>query len=146
LVLGGDPALWNGDRELGDGPLDPGRRALHELALAQRKAGVALCLCGKGAEAEVFERLDRGPERSLRGRHLAAWRFDDQPRSEQLKSLAAELGIELGSVIYIGTDPEECAEVEVACPEIVTLELPAEDGAIPAFLRNIWVFDPPWER
>jgi len=87
---------------------------------------------------EVFEqRLDM----PLRREHFAALRLNWRPKSENLKSLAQELGLGLDSFVFVDDNPVECAEVEANCPEVLALQLPVEPELIPAFIEHCWVFD-----
>ncbi|HTQ80168.1 MAG TPA: condensation domain-containing protein, partial [Thermoanaerobaculia bacterium] len=87
IALDCDQTLWRG--VCGEeGPsgvvLDPARRFLQELALAQQQAGVLLCLCSKNQEEDVWRTFDERHDFPLRREHLAAWRIDWSPKSENL--------------------------------------------------------------
>jgi len=43
--------------------------------------------------------------------------------------------------VFVDDNPVECAEVRGGCPEVLILELPAEDGEIPRALDHFWAFD-----
>jgi FkbH-like protein len=51
------------------------------------------------------------------------------------------LQLPLESFIFLDDNAVECAEVQSACPQVLTLQLPAAPGAISAFLEHIWAFD-----
>ena len=144
LALDCDQTLWQGVCAE-DGPegvvLDAGRRRLQEWAVAQRQAGMLLCLCSKNQEADVFGTFDRRPDFPLRRAHLAAHRIDWSPKSASLRGLAAELGLGLDSFVLIDDSPIECAEVRAGCPEVTVLELPADGREIPRTLQHFWACD-----
>ncbi len=144
IVLDCDQTLWSGVCGE-DGPegvrLDPPRRALQEFMLAQRNAGMLLAIASKNNEEDVWAAFDAHPEMPLGKAHFVAWRIDWNAKSENLKSLAAELGIGLDTVIFVDDNPAECAEVEARLPEVVTLALPSDAGRIPEFLKHVWAFD-----
>jgi FkbH-like protein len=144
LVLDCDQTLWRGVCGE-DGPLgvvlDPARRRLQELAVAQQQAGMLLCLCSKNQEEDVWSVFDRRPEFPLRREHLTAWRISWERKSESLASLARELNLGLDSFVLIDDNPVECAEVRANCPQAVVLELPAEEEEITRTLRHFWAFD-----
>jgi FkbH-like protein len=77
----------------------------------------------------------------LRRDHIAAWRVNWRPKSENIQSLARELGIGLDSFIFIDDDPLECTKVRQECPEILTLQLPPNTESIPRFLKHVWALD-----
>jgi FkbH-like protein len=146
IALDCDHTLWRGVCGE-DGPegvvLDEPRRRLQELMLAQRQAGLLLCLCSKNQEEDVWSTFDRRPDFPLRRRDLTAWRINWSPKSENLRGLAAELGLGLDSFVFVDDNPVECAEVRAACPQVMVLELPAGEEEIPRVLRHYWAFDHP---
>jgi len=139
-----DQTLWKGvvvEDGVSGIEVDPARRALQEFLVAQHNQGMLLTLCSKNNESDVFEVFDRRPEMVLRRDHIAASRINWQPKSENLRSLAQEMKLGLDSFILVDDSPLECAEVEANCPQVLTLELPAESARIPAFLKHVWAFD-----
>ena len=79
LVLDCDQTLWTG--VCGEvGPMgieiDEHRKALQDFAIAQRDAGILLCLCSKNTKEDVFEVFDKRTEMSLKRDHLTAWRIN----------------------------------------------------------------------
>ncbi len=52
-----------------------------------------------------------------------------------------ELQLGLDSFIFVDDNPQECAEVQAARPEVLTLPLPADPDEIPDFLQHVWAFD-----
>jgi FkbH-like protein len=144
IALDCDQTLWKGVCGE-DGPegvvLDEPRRRLQEFVLAQRQAGMLLCLCSKNQEEDVWTTFDRRPDFPLRRRDLTAWRINWSPKSENLRGLAAELGLGLDSFVLIDDNPVECAEVRAGCPQAMVLELPADEREIPKVLQHFWAFD-----
>ena len=146
IALDCDQVLWGGvcgeDGALGV-VLDPARRALQAFMLAQRDAGMLLCVCSKNNGEDVAAVFERRPEMPLKREQIAAWRTNWRPKSENLHALAAELGLGLDSFIFIDDDPLECAEVEAHCPGVLALQLPQEPQGIARFLAHVWAFDHP---
>jgi len=144
VVADCDQTLWAGVAGE-DGPLgvalDPPRRAVQELLVELHDAGFLVCLCSKNDGADVSAVLEARPDMPLRPEHLAARRVNWRPKSENLRSLAAELGLGLDSFVFLDDDPLERAEVRAACPEVITAELPTDPAKVPEFLRNFWAFD-----
>jgi FkbH-like protein len=144
IVLDCDNTLWKGI--VGEaGPvgveLDAPRRLLQELVLEQHERGMLICLCSKNNEADVLEVFERRPEMPLRMEHILAHRINWRPKSENLVSLAEELHLGLDSFVFVDDSPLECAEVKARCPDVLTVELPADPAAIPHALRHVWAFD-----
>jgi amino acid adenylation domain-containing protein/FkbH-like protein len=144
IALDCDNTLWAGVCGE-DGPkgirLDAPRKALQEFMRAQHDAGRLLATCSKNNEEDVREVFAQRLDMPLRSEHFTAWRLNWQPKSENLKSLAAELNLGLDSFVFIDDNPVECAEVEANCPGVTVLQLPDDPEAIPQFLKHCWVFD-----
>ena len=144
IVLDCDQTLWSGvcgeDGPNGIG-LEPHRLALQRFVLSQKEQGKLLCLCSKNNEEDVWHVFAQRPEMPLRRKHLAAWRLNWQSKSENIKSLARELGLGLDSFVLLDDNPVECAEVEANCPEVLALQLPEAPEMLPQFLNHCWIFD-----
>jgi FkbH-like protein len=143
IVLDCDNTLWRGVvGEDGVFGIDVSQRwqAVQEFMRAQQQAGMLLCLCSKNNEADVMPVFEQRSDMPLRLEHLVAWRINWLPKSENIKSLAAELNLGLDSFIFVDDNPVECAEVSTHCPEVLTLQLPI-DGDMKQFLNHVWAFD-----
>jgi FkbH-like protein len=144
IVLDCDRTLWNGvcgEDAIEDIPVDGPYRSLQEFTLAQRDAGMVLCICSRNNEADVLRVFDHHPHMVLRREHIASWRLNWARKSENLKSIADELDIATDSLVFVDDDPVECAEIRTELPEILTVQLPVRAEDIPRFLRHIWAFD-----
>ncbi|HEY9909108.1 MAG TPA: HAD-IIIC family phosphatase [Thermosynechococcaceae cyanobacterium] len=143
IVLDCDNTIWKGvvgEDGITGIEFTPGYRALQEFMIAQQQAGMVLCFCSKNNEADVLEVFEQRPEMPLKREHLVGWRINWLPKSQNIQSLAQELNLGLDSFIFIDDNPMECAEVQEACPEVLTLQLPIH-GDIPNFLNHVWAFD-----
>src|SRR4029077_3562019 len=45
------------------------------------------------------------------------------------------------SFIFIDDNPVDCGDVEINCPEVLTLRLPRDPASFASFFENIWAFD-----
>jgi FkbH-like protein len=144
IVLDCDQTLWTGVCGE-DGPmgirLDPPRRALQEFMRAQHDAGMLLCICSKNNEEDVTQVFERRTDMPVARTHIAAWRINWQPKSDNLKALAAELQLGLDSFIFVDDNPVECADVAMNCPGVLVLQLPEDVSIVPAWLSQVWEFD-----
>lgn len=146
IALDCDNTLWQGICGE-DGPenvvLDPPRRALHDCMLCQREDGMLLTLASKNNEEDVIETFAAHPEMPLQMRHFVTWRLNWQPKSTNLESTAAQLGLGLDSFLFIDDNPKECAELSDALPQVLTLALPSDIERTPHFLKHVWALDHP---
>ncbi len=144
IVLDCDHTLWRGvcgeDGACGV-QVDAAARALQDFVIAQRSAGMVVCLCSKNNEEDVWKVFEQNAGMVLRRSHIAAWRINWQPKSENIRSLAAELQLGLDSFIFLDDSAMECAEVEARCPEVLALRLPEQAQAASKLLSHLWAFD-----
>ncbi len=144
MALDCDDTLWSGICGE-DGPegvmIDAPRRALQDFMVAQRDAGMLLCLCSKNNEEDVIETFRVHPEMPLRLDQFVARRVNWEAKSVNLAALADELELGLDSFIFVDDNPQERAEVMADRPEVLTLPMPSEADEIPLFLKHVWAFD-----
>ena len=144
IVLDCDNTLWQGvcgeDGALGV-KVGPAHRALQEFMIAQRAAGMLVCLCSKNNEEDVWGVFEKNPGMLLKREHIVSSRINWQAKSENLRSLSAELQLGMDSFIFLDDSAVECAEVEARCPEVLTLQMPARDTDFKRFLSHVWAFD-----
>ncbi|MFS0838697.1 HAD-IIIC family phosphatase [Paenibacillus sp. 1P03SA] len=115
-------------------------REFQNYLLGKQQEGMLLVLVSKNNEEDVWNVLDKNPDMPLKKEHFAGTRINWNSKSENLLSLAEELGLGLDSFIFIDDSSLECAEVQMQCPEVLTLQLP-EERLIPAFLEHVWATD-----
>jgi FkbH-like protein len=142
IVLDCDNTLWQGI--CGEGPvqLTPPYRKLHEFMLRQRDEGVLLAIASKNNEDDVIAVLE-SKDCALKLDHFTSWQINWQAKSENLKTISEELSLALNSFLFLDDSPYECLEVRNSCPEVLTVPLPQDPEAIPAFLEHMWAFDRP---
>nr|AID65225.1 nonribosomal peptide synthetase [Cystobacter fuscus] len=139
-----DNTLWHG--VCGEeGPLGvelrPGHQALQRFLVERVAEGFLVVLCSKNVEHDVWEVFERNPGMILTRRHVAAARINWRPKSENLRELSRELGLGLGSFLFLDDSGVECEEVMSACPEVLALRVPADSEALPGVLTHLWAFD-----
>jgi FkbH-like protein len=95
---------------------------LHEALLCLKQRGIVLACVSKNDEATVRE-LWKYPghyprERLLTPDDFVAWRVNWQDKSENIRSLAQEIGFALGSFVFIDDHPIERDRVRQRLPEV----------------------------
>ncbi len=142
IVLDCDNTLWQGVYAEGSMLVTPPYRQLQEFMLRKMENGTLLALSSKNNEEDVMSAL-QSDGCLLRPEHFAAWQINWASKSENLKILANDLGLALDSFIFVDDSSLECLEVRNGCPEVLTVQLPAQPESIPEFLDHLWVFDRP---
>ena len=144
VILDLDNTLWTGVAGE-DGPqgvvIDDTRRFLQEFMLAQQKAGAVLCICSKNNEDDAWAVFRERNEMVRRLEHFVAHRINWDHKSNNIRSLAAELSLGLDSMVFVDDDSAVCAEVRHGCPQVSVIQLPADIRELPRLLRNLWIFD-----
>ncbi|NOX54346.1 MAG: HAD-IIIC family phosphatase, partial [Planctomycetes bacterium] len=144
VVVDCDNTLWRG--VVGEvGPervaFEDAHRELHAVLRRLIDGGMLVCLCSKNQEADVWSVFDQRPDFGLKREHIVASMINWQPKSQNLRILASRLNLGLDSFIFLDDNPVECAEVRANCPEVLTLQWPAEPDRCRRLLRHTWEFD-----
>jgi len=144
-----DNTLWGG--VVGEDGLDgialgadgAGRSfRLFQEQLARLKArGILLAVVSRNDERDVREVFERHPDMVLRSEDIAAWRVNWSDKSENLRSLASELGLGLDAFVFLDDDPAVRAEVASRVPEVRVIPMPADPTRYCETIERLWVFD-----
>ncbi|GCE15722.1 type I polyketide synthase [Tengunoibacter tsumagoiensis] len=112
-----------------------------QFLLQKRAEGFLLALCSKNNERDVWDVFATNEAMLLKQTDFVAWRINWQPKSHNVREMAAELNLGLDSFILFDDSVVECAEIMTHCPEVLTLQLPEDVQCIPQFLQHIWALD-----
>lgn len=143
VVLDCDNTLWEGvvgEDGVEGVRISESRRAFHELLASRQRAGMLLCLASKNIEADVIEVFERRSEMGLGLQDLVAHKINWQPKSVSVGELARELNLGLDSFVFLDDNPVEVAEMQAACPEVLSLQVPGE-AQLPEFIAGLWPLD-----
>lgn len=144
LVVDCDGTLWEGvaGEDGVDGLLvGEKQRAFQSLLVRQAQAGVAVCLCSKNQEADVWAVFDQHPAMVLKRDHIGFWRINWQPKSQNIRELATEIGVGLETIAFLDDNPLEREEVRSNCPAVLTVDLPVDWESRTAYLSQLWPMD-----
>ncbi len=151
LVLDLDNTLWGGvvgDQglegiELGDtSPRGEAFKAFQGYILTLQQRGVLLAVCSKNDHARAFEPFEKHPEMVLRPEHVVSFKANWQPKSENLRQIAAELNLGLDSLVFVDDNPAEIEIVRQFVPEVKTILLGEDPAAYVAQLKDCRYFEP----
>lgn len=144
LALDADNTLWRGviGEDGADGiELTPAHRSLQEMAANARRAGWLVVLVSKNNLEDLREAFRAHRDFPLGWDDLVAVEAGWGTKSESLRRLARTLNLGLDSFVFIDDSGAECAEVRGALPEVLVLQLPAEQERIARFVRHCWPVD-----
>jgi FkbH-like protein len=150
VVLDCDNTLWGG--VIGEDGRDgiqlssdtlPGAyfREFQRAILDLHARGVAVALCSKNDEADVFDVLDHHPDCLIRREHLAAWRINWNDKAHSIGEIADELNLGLDSLVFVDDSPQECALVTHALPAVLVRRTPNAPAELVNFLGREGLFD-----
>jgi FkbH-like protein len=147
-VVDADNTLWGGvvgeDGADGIDLLDngPGEafRAFQQWLLELRRAGMIIAVASKNNESDLWEAFERH-EMVLKKEHLAGWRVNWQPKSQNLLELADELNLGVSSFVFIDDNPVEVGAVAESLPEVVALQMPEDVSGWHAALASSGALD-----
>jgi FkbH-like protein len=135
LVLDCDNTLWDGlcgevyARDLNPDPYSfPGGAfiELQKLAKRLKQRGVLLALASKNEPSSVWAVFENCPNLALAKDDFAGWKINWRPKSDNLKELAADLGLGIDSLVFVDDNPAEIEEVRQNAPEVACLLLDEE--------------------
>ncbi len=150
LVLDLDNTLWGGS--LGeDGPAgvrigagDPEGEAYldfqHRLKALQAQ-GVLLAACGRSNPGDVRELFARRPEMPLGLDDFTVLDLSWSPKHEGVRKIAAALGLDTASLVFLGSDPAEVSLVQQMLPEVKAVLLPSDPADLTATIDRLTDFE-----
>lgn len=148
LVLDLDNTLWGG--VLGEDGIEgisiggdfPGNAYLsfQKTLKAFSDRGVALAVCSKNDEDLALKVLSDHEDIVIRPETLVAHRINWKPKWQNIREIAAELDLGLGSVLFIDDNPVEREAVKRNLPMVKVLDLPQDPtGYRDALLNSPYV-------
>lgn len=147
IVVDCDNTLWKGTcADIGPENviIDKGHMSFQECLVTAYKEGFLICLCSKNEEHDVWAAF--GSHESvmpLKKQHIVSARINWLPKSQNISSLAEELGLGLDSFIFIDDNPTEIAEVSSTLPQVTAIQFPEPNSDLISFSKHLWVLDKP---
>lgn len=149
LVLDLDNTLWGG--VIGDDGIDgiqlgddyPGSvfKAFQRAVLGLTDRGILLAVVSKNYQSVVDQVLRAHPEMLIRPEHLSAMRVNWQPKSTNLREIAAELNIGADALVHFDDSPVERGEIAANAPEVRLVDVPADPLGYERALHECGYFD-----
>jgi FkbH-like protein len=150
LALDLDNTLWGGEVaedglegiEIGDtSPRGEAFKAFQKFVLTLKQRGVLLAVCSKNDRALALEPFERHPEMVLRAQDFVAFQANWEPKSDNLRTIAAELNLGLDSFVFVDDNPAEIEIVRQFTPEVTTILLPPDPAEYVGRLQDCGCFE-----
>jgi FkbH-like protein len=151
LVMDLDNTLWGGiiaeegleGVELGDtSPRGEAFKAFQKYILSLKQRGVLLAVCSKNEQAKAAEVFEKHPEMVLRMDDIVSFKVNWEPKSENIRQMAAELNLGLDSFVFVDDSPAEIEIVRQFAPEVATLLLGPDPAGYVGQLQDCRWFEP----
>lgn len=107
-----------------------------------QQLGIVLAVCSKNEESTARDALQNHPESVLRPDDFAAIVCNWQPKSDNLRAIAAQLNIGIESLVFVDDNPAECEEVRRALPEVTVIEMAGDPAYFPMLIEEQQLFTP----
>jgi len=136
LVLDLDNTLWGGviaedglvGIKLGSGVDGEAFVAFQEYILKLKNKGVILAVCSKNNHADAMQPFEQHPEMRLKRDDIAVFVANWEPKPQNIRKIAQELGLGLDALVFVDDNPVEREAVRQFVPEVEVIPLP-EDPA-----------------
>lgn len=132
LVLDLDNTLWGGviaeegvaGIKLGNGVDGEAFVAFQEYILKLKHKGVILAVCSKNNHADALQPFEQHPEMRLKRDDIAVFVANWEPKPQNIRRIAQELGIGLDALVFVDDNPVEREAMRQFVPEVEVVPLP----------------------
>ncbi|WP_202799936.1 HAD-IIIC family phosphatase [Schlesneria paludicola] len=151
LVLDLDNTLWGGvlgddgleGIEIGDtSPRGEAFKAFQKYIVSLKDRGVLLAVSSKNDERRAIEPFEKHPEMVLRLDDFVSFKANWDPKSENIRQMAAELGLGIDSFVFVDDNPAEIEIVRQFVPEVTTILLGSSAADYAGQLQDCRLFEP----
>ena len=146
-----DNTLWGGvvaddgieGIEIGDtSPRGEAFKAFQKYIATLKERGTLLAVASKNDYAVAAEVFEKHPEMVLRMDDLVSFKANWEPKSENIRQMAAELNLGLDSFAFVDDNPAEIDIVRQFVPEVETILLGPDAADYVAQLQDCRLFEP----
>jgi len=149
LVLDLDNTLWGGvvgedgmeNISIGETPQGRAYSHFQREILGLHKKGIILAVNSKNNADDALKVFDAHPDMILKREHFSAMKINWDDKADNIRSIAQELNIGTGSIIFIDDSPEERELVRIKLPEVLVLDMPLDPAGFVGALKALPVFD-----
>ena len=101
-----------------------------KLLKKMKEQGVMLAILSKN-NVEDVEPAFAHPDMLLRHEDFVAEAINWEPKSVNIRRLAADLNIGLDSFVFLDDNPAEREQIKIECPEVAVIEFPKDSSLLP---------------
>lgn len=150
VVMDLDNTLWGGvvgddgvdGIEIGTtSPRGEAFRDFQQYLSSLTSRGVLLAVCSKNDADKAMEPFETHPEMVLRRKDLASFQANWEPKSENIRRIAAELNLGLDSLVFVDDNPAEIAIVRQFVPEVTCIHLGDDPSQFSRLLKESRLFE-----
>ena len=151
LVLDLDNTLWGGvvaddgleGIEIGDtSPRGEAFKAFQKYIRSLKERGVLLAVCSKNDHARAIEAFEKHPEMVLRASDFVSFKANWEPKSDNLRQMAADLDLGIDSFVFVDDNPAEIEIVRQFAPAVTTILLGDDPADYAGQLQDCRLFEP----
>jgi len=134
LVLDLDNTLWGGviaedglaGIKLGDGVDGEAFVAFQEYILKLKQKGVILAVCSKNNHGDAMLPFEKHPEMRLKRDDFAVFVANWEPKPQNIRRIAQELGIGMDALVFVDDNPVEREAMRQFAPEVEVVPIPED--------------------
>jgi FkbH-like protein len=150
LVLDLDNTLWGGvigddgieGIEIGTtSPRGEAFRHFQQYILSLSRRGILLAVCSKNDHDKAIEPFVSHPEMVLRSGDIVSFKANWEPKSDNIRQIAAELNLGLDSFVFADDNPAEIEIVRQFVPEVTGICLGDDPSRFTALLQDCRLFE-----
>lgn len=151
LVLDLDGTIWGGIiGEDGTEGIELGNtsaraesfKAFQSAIIELYKRGILLAVCSKNDPEKALEPFEKHPEMILHKEHIACFKANWNPKSDNVIAIAKELNLGLDSFVFIDNDPAEIDIMQKFAPAVTSILLGPDPSTYVAVLKDSRLFEP----
>ncbi len=150
LVLDLDNTLWGGvigddgleGIEIGTtSPRGEAYRHFQQYIQSLSRRGVLLAVCSKNDYEKAAEAFIKHPEMVLRLDDIVNFKANWEPKSDNIRQIAAELNLGLDSLVFVDDNPAEIEIVRQFVPEVTGICLGDDPSVYARILKDSRLFE-----
>ena len=150
LVLDLDNTLWGGvigddgveGIEIGTtSPRGEAFRHFQQYVLSLSRRGILLTVCSKNDRDKAIEPFVSHPDMVLRLADIVNFKANWDPKSENIRHIAAELNLGVDSLVFVDDNPAEIEIVRQFVPEVTCICLGEDPSLFTAKLKDSRLFE-----